>query len=225
MQKLPDAVIFDMDGLLVDTETFSKRAFEHAVATYGLGEMTQLFVSLVGTNETHHNDTLHTEIAHMVDPVAFRQTWVDHYIDLTSAETIPLLTGVSEILEWLQVHKIKTAVATSSTTHAAEKKLNDTGIRDYFQAVVCGDQVSRSKPYPDIYLKAGMSVKADMSLSIGLEDSVNGVRSAHAAGLNVIQIPNIVPTTDEVQALGVRVCDSMHDVLRLLQSGDALNSQ
>lgn len=221
MQPLPDAVIFDMDGLLVDTETFSLRAFEHAVSAHGLQGLTEVFVSLVGTNEKHHTDTLHEEISHLVDPVAFRKTWVDHYIDITASETIPLLNGVLETLEWLHANNVKTAVATSSTTQAANKKLADTEIRDFFHAVVCGDQVSNSKPHPDIYLKAGQSIKADMSSSIGLEDSVNGVKSAHAAGLNVIQIPNVVPPSDELRALGITVCDSMHDVLQLLKRGQA----
>jgi len=115
---------------------------------------------------------------------------------------------------------VKTAVATSSTTKAAEKKLADTGIGKYFKAVVCGDQVAQSKPHPDIFIKAGKSINANMSLSIGLEDSVNGVKSAHAAGLNVIQIPNIVPPSVEVSQLGVRVCDSMLDVLELIKDRD-----
>ncbi|MEM7257052.1 MAG: HAD family phosphatase [Pseudomonadota bacterium] len=222
MQPLPDAVIFDMDGLLIDTETYSLRGFEHAVTTHGLQDLKEVFVSLVGTNERHHTDTLQRELSHLVDPVAFRQTWVDHYIELTTKHTIPLLSGVRETLVWLHMHSVKTAVATSSTTSAAEKKLRDTEIRDFFHAVVCGDQVENSKPHPDIYLKAGQSINADMSRSIGLEDSVNGVKSAHAAGLNVIQVPNVVPPSDELLALGVTVCDSMNDVLTLLQRGEAI---
>ena len=222
MQSLPDAVIFDMDGLLIDTETFSLRAFEYAVARHELENLTDLFISLVGTNETHHNETLRDQLSHLVDPVAFRKTWVDHYRDLTTSETIPLLDGVLETLQWLQNEGIKLAVATSSTSDAAEKKLKDTDIREFFSTVTCGDQVERSKPHPDIYLKAGASVGADMSASIGLEDSVNGVKAAHGAGLNVIHVPNVVPPSKELSDMGVKVCDSMHDVLNLIRSGNSL---
>ncbi len=225
MGLMPDAVIFDMDGLLIDTERFSLRAFEYAVASHNLDGLTDIFTSLVGTNDKHHKDTLKSELGHLVDPVAFRQTWVDHFHELTHSDTIPLLDGVPETLQWLREQGVKTAVATSSGSQAAEQKLTDTGIRDYFATVTCGDHVTNSKPDPEIYLKAGKSIGADMSRSIGLEDSANGVKSAHAAGLNVIQIPNIVPSSQELLALGVRVCDSMYDVLKLMQSGQALPPQ
>lgn len=224
MQSLPDAVIFDMDGLLVDTESFSFRAFEHAVAAHELDELTELFTSLVGTNEQHHRETLQSRLADKVDPVEFRKTWIEHYKQLTTDETVPLLPGVLETLQWLQIHNVKTAVATSSATSAAEKKLSDAGISEYFMSVVCGDQVRNSKPHPDIYLQAGKSINASMSHSIGLEDSVNGAKSAHSAGLNVIQVPNIVPAAKELHDLGITVCNSMNEVLSLLKSGTAMRA-
>jgi len=112
---------------------------------------------------------------------------------------------VIEVLEYAKEAKIKCAVATSSTTTAGEKKIADAGIRDYFLTITCGDQVEISKPHPEIYRKAGASVNADMAKSIGLEDSENGVKSATAAGLNVIQIPNLVPPSEELLKLGHRI--------------------
>jgi HAD superfamily hydrolase (TIGR01509 family) len=218
---LPDAAIFDMDGLLIDSESLSLRAFEHAVKAHELEESTDLFFSLVGTNEAHHAKTLQRTLSHQVDPVAFRRTWVDHYHTLTHQRAIPLLEGVPEILQWLLNNNVKTAVATSSGSSAAEKKLRDTGIRDFFQSVVCGDQVSQSKPHPEIYLKAGASIGADMSRSVGLEDSLNGVKAAAAAGLKVFHVPNIVPLAPTPVATGVQVCGSMHEVLAILQQAHA----
>ncbi len=217
-----DSVIFDLDGLLIDTERFSKAAFHQAEKDHGLQGHENLFLSLVGTNETEHTQRLAIELKDYTDPVAFRKTWVEAYIQMINEAPVPLLPGVNETLEWLKQQKIKTAVATSSTSPAAEKKLTESGIHSYFDTVTCGDHVSRSKPYPDIYLKAGETINADMSRSIGLEDSANGVKSAHAAGLNVIQVPNVVDTSDELRALGIQVCDSMHAVLELLKSGTVL---
>lgn len=94
--------------------------------------------------------------------------------------------------------------------------MKDAGIRDFFQTVTCGDQVDRSKPDPDIFLKAGESVGADMSRSIGFEDSPNGVRAAHAAGLHVIQVPNLVLPAPDLLELGHTVCDNMHYALDLI---------
>ena len=220
-----DAVIFDLDGLLIDTERFSKLAFHEAEDTHGLSGHTNLFLSLVGTNERQHTETLAVKLDGITDPVAFRATWVEAYLRMVSAETIPLLPGVTETLEWLKAQNIKTAVATSSTTDAAHKKLTETGILSYFDSVTCGDQVSRSKPHPDIYLHAGEKINAQMATSIGLEDSANGVRAAHAAGLNVIQVPNVVEPTQDILELGVDVCESMHDVLEMMQRGEPVKSK
>ena len=220
----PDAMLFDLDGLLINTEEFSKRSFESASAEFKLGDRIDLFLSLIGTNEQHHNQRLDEELRDAVDPVAFRECWIEHFHQLLAKEPIGLMPGVSEILTYANEVGIKCAVATSSTTPAAEKKISEAGIREHFQTITCGDQVAISKPHPEIYEKAGASVNADMSRSIGLEDSANGVRAAHAAGLHVIQIPDLVVPSDELLQLGHRVCDSLHDVLELLKK-DALLQQ
>ncbi len=213
----PDAMLFDLDGLLLNTEVFSQRAFVATAEAHNLGDQSDFFLSLVGTNEEHHNNRIREELSHLTDPVAFRKEWTDRFLQFLQNEKIDLLPGVIEVLEYAKDAQIKCAVATSSTTAAGEQKIIDAGIRDYFLTITCGDQVAISKPHPEIYQKAGASVNADMSKSIGLEDSANGVKSATAAGLNVIQIPNLVPPSDELLKLGHRVCDSMYDVLALLK--------
>lgn len=213
----PDAMLFDLDGLLLNTEVFSKRAFEETVDDYKLGEQTDFFLTLVGTNEAHHNKRVDEEFGDKIDPVAFRRDWNTRFHDFLATETIDVLPGVIEVLEHANQNGIKCAVATSSGTEAANKKIKDAGLRDYFLTITCGDQVEVSKPHPEIYQKAGASVNADMSRSYGLEDSANGVQAAHGAGLNVIQIPNLVAPSDELLKLGHTVCDSMFDVLSLLK--------
>jgi len=215
-----DAAIFDLDGLLIDTERYSKQAFEATASAFGVGDRLDLFLSLVGTNEETHTTRLASELGEVVDPTLFREHWKDHFLQAVADNPPGVMDGVRDMLEWISSQKIKCAVATSSTTSAGEKKLVDAGIRDFFQSVTCGDQVARSKPNPDIFLKAGESIGADMSRSIGLEDSPNGVRAAHAAGLHVIQIPNLVPPAPDLLQLGHHVCESMHHALELMRSGE-----
>ncbi len=214
----PDAMLFDLDGLLLNTEVFSKRAFDETASAYKLGDQTEFFLSLVGTNEQHHNNRIDEEFRDQIDPLAFRRDWNARFHELINTESVDLLPGVTEVLDHAAQARIKCAVATSSTTPAAEKKLTDAGIRHYFLTVTCGDQVAISKPHPEIYQKAGASVNADMGRSYGLEDSANGVKAAHAAGLNVIQIPNLVPPSEELLKLKHTVFESMFDVLELLRS-------
>lgn len=214
----PDAMLFDLDGLLINTEVFSQRAFDETANDYKLGDQTEFFLSLVGTNEEHHNNRVDEVFGSQIDAAAFRKDWNSRFHEFLATETIDVLPGVIDVLEYAQQAGIKCAVATSSTTDAGHKKIHDAGLRDYFLTITCGDQVAISKPHPEIYQKAGASVDADMSRSYGLEDSANGVKSAHAAGLNVIQIPNLVPPSEELLQLGHQVYDSMFDVLKLLQS-------
>lgn len=218
----PDALLFDLDGLLLDTEVLAKQAFDETSRVYKIGDQTELFMSLVGTNEAHHTYRLEDVLSELCDPVKFRQHWNDHFHHLINTETVAILPGVTEVLEYADSHNIKCAVATSSSTSAAAKKLTDAGIRDYFLTVTCGDMVAISKPHPEIFEKAAASVNARPSRSIGLEDSANGVKAAHAAGLHVIQIPNVVPPSAELLSLGHRICNDMHEVLELLQRGEAI---
>lgn len=217
-----DAVIFDLDGLLIDTEHHSEQAFHQTVSAYGLEDQSTVFQSLVGTTEKTHGERLQEKYGHQLDAVAFRSEWIERFHQSMADDPPGLLPGVADMLTWLKQENIKRAVATSSRTPDGEKKLLDAGIRDYFATVICGDQVERSKPHPDIYLKAGEAIGADMSRSLGLEDSANGVRAAHAAGLHVIQIPDRAPPTPDLLTLGHRVCDSMSDVLELVKNGKAI---
>ncbi len=217
-----DAVIFDLDGLLIDTERHSEKAFHDTAADYGLKGKTDLFLSLVGCNEEAHRNRLADQLEPDINAKAFRRDWNARYHRSIEIEPPVLLPGVQEMLDWLKNNNIKRAVATSSKTVDGEKKLINSAIRDYFPVVVCGDQVPRSKPFPDIYLKAADAIGADLPRSVGIEDSANGVRAAHAAGLNVIQIPNLVGPSKDLLKLQHRVCNSMHDALKLVQSGQIL---
>ena len=219
----PDAFIFDLDGLLLDTESYSMKAFQDTAEAYGLEDKLDLFLSLVGTNEVTHRQRLAETLEPEIDSTTFRNDWTERFLQAIKQKPPGLLPGVTEMLDWLVSENIKRAVATSSRTVDGEKKLKNAGIRDYFSIVICGDQVEHSKPAPDIYLKAGADLGADMQRSIGLEDSANGVRAAHAAGLNVIQIPNLVPPAAELKALDFKVCESMHDVLSLAREGRLLS--
>ena len=123
-----DAVIFDLDGLLIDTEHHSEMAFHRAAADHGVHDMTWLFQSLVGTTEDTHRSTLIEELGDITDPVAFRNDWIAHFHQSIADEPPGLLPGVAEMLSWLEQENIKRAVATSSRTPDGEKKLTQAGI-------------------------------------------------------------------------------------------------
>jgi len=212
------AVIFDMDGLLVDSETVSAQAFKETAADYGLNNVFELFMSLVGCNEKQHIITLKKALEPSVDSVAFRRDWIARYQTSLESGVPPLLPGAETLLQWLEDNGIKRALATSSGRTAAEKKLKGNNIFQYFQTITTGDDVQVSKPNPEIFLLAAASINTPPDNALVLEDSENGVRAGVAAGMRVIQVPNLVPPSDTLLALNHEVSDSLVSVLTILKN-------
>jgi len=125
---------------------------------------------------------------------------------------IPLKDGAEELLRYISSIEIPIAVATSTAIDRAQKKLKSSGILDYFDFIIGGDQVTRSKPDPEIYLKAASELSSEPSKCLALEDSANGVKAAVAAGMTVVQIPDLVQPGEELLSLGHIVLRSLYDV-------------
>ena len=206
------AVIFDMDGLLLDSETLARAAFDDTCGHFGLGELTALFMQCVGTNQERGKHVLREGLRGKADDVAFGQHWNAKCVEYMSDAEIPLKTGAAEVLQELKGAGVPMAVATSTSNPRATQMLQNAGMLQVFDAVVSGDQVTRSKPLPDIYLRAAELLGVRTGGCLALEDSENGVRSALAAGMTVIQVPDLVEPSDEVRELGHTILGSLHDV-------------
>jgi HAD superfamily hydrolase (TIGR01509 family) len=205
--------IFDMDGLLLDSELLALKAFEAGCSQFNLGDQTDLFMQFVGTNADKGNAVMKQALDDLIDVDEFIATWRGIYADWIAKEPVPLKSGVKDVLMHLTSLNIPIAVATSTKTVAAENKLKMAGIFDYFEVVIGGDQVSHSKPKPDIFLKAAASLACEPSSCIAFEDSPNGVKSAVAAGMTVVQIPDMIEPDDALLKLGHIVLDNLSDVL------------
>lgn len=216
----PDAALFDMDGLLIDSERLSLQSFLATCSDNGLADQTPLFLSIVGSNEAALMAILGDAIGEQVNLPAFRADWAQRYHALIADGQVLLKPGVEELLEWLASEGIRMAVATSSATPIAALKLTRTGIIKRFDYIVGGDMVRHSKPHPEIFLTAAAAIEADTSRTLVFEDSFNGVKAGVAAGCTVFQIPDLVPPTAELLSLGHRVCDSLHHALTILKNSD-----
>ena len=207
-----DAVIFDMDGLLIDTERLSLDAFCEACDRYSLGDQSAVFRRCIGVNKVAGELVIREGLGGMIDPLQFIETWNQMYLVRTVNTKIPLKLGAIELLDRLWTLNIPTGVATSSSTNSATKKLTNAGLCSYFKVLVGGEQVSQSKPYPDIYLKAASLLGVSPSKCLALEDSENGVRASVSAGMFTIQIPDLVEPSIELKALGHLIRSSLTEV-------------
>jgi HAD superfamily hydrolase (TIGR01509 family) len=213
-----NAVIFDMDGLLLDTERIAVSAFIEACRDCQFEPDLEIYHQCIGTTYARAQEILITGYGSDFPFDAVYKLWETRYDDETLHKPVPLKNGARSLLHYLQTKGIKRAVVTSSSQSHAIRKLANAGILDFFQFVLCGDQVTKGKPDPEIYLTACEKVGEDPAMCLALEDSDNGVRSAMKAGLNVIQVPDLKEPSAEVKALGHTILKSLVEVEELLSA-------
>lgn len=206
------AVIFDMDGLLLDSERVSYEAFVAACRELKLHDLSSIFYNCIGTNPEKGRKTLENGLRHIVDVDSFCSAWDSNLKSIIERDPIPLKAGVIEVLDYFSAKNTPMAVATSAVTKCAERKLFDSGILHYFEFIIGGDQVSNSKPHPEVYLNATRRFSVKPSDCLALEDSENGVRSAVAAGMTVVQIPDLLRPSKELISLGHIILKSLSEV-------------
>ena len=208
------AAIFDMDGLLLDTERVCMRVFKQACETLNLTFHEEIYLSIIGRNASGIE-------------LILRQAYGDNFPQLHSAwrlgydaeikhRAIEVKAGVIELLEWLKHHKVPTAVATSTQKELASIKLKLAGLDHYFDLLTAGCEVSQGKPDPEIYLLAAQRLGVDPTKCLAFEDSNNGARSAVAAGMRTYQVPDLVSPSEEVLALGHVVIPSLREAIRVI---------
>jgi HAD superfamily hydrolase (TIGR01509 family) len=207
--RRPRAVVFDMDGLLLDTEPIAARAWSEAAAQAGVTFDPALALRMVGSNFTDCSAMLraHAPASYPVDAVL--GAWHQAYDTLCARDGVPVKPGVAALLDWLTAIRVKRAVATSTRRARAAEKLADARLLHRFDAVVGGDEVARGKPAPDIYLEAARRIGVAPGECVALEDSDPGVRAALGAGMTVFMVPDLVRPSDELARLVPFIVDSL----------------
>ena len=214
--RRPTAVIFDMDGLLLDTEPLAARAWSEAASALGVEFDEALALAMVGRNFADCAAMVRARYA-ASDPVdALLDRWHAAYDAIVARDGVNVKPGAIELIDWLERNAISRAVATSTRRERARAKLVDAGLISRFRDVVGGDEVARGKPEPDIYVEAArrLGVRADECFA--LEDSVPGVRAALAAGMTAIMVPDMHGPSGDLIVLELLVLPSLHDVLEHL---------
>ncbi len=188
-----DAVVFDLDGTLIDTESLCNLAGVEACANLGFPVSMAFFESLAGIDDRTRARLIEEHVGATVELAAFLTEW-DRLCSERFARGIPVKAGAVELLEGLEAAGVPVALATSSRRGPAEEKLAATGLGRFFRTVVTFDDVAAPKPAPDPYLLAAERLGADPRRCLAFEDSETGARAAHAAGMTVVQVPDLHPT-------------------------------
>ncbi|MDE0003984.1 MAG: HAD family phosphatase [Rhodospirillaceae bacterium] len=213
----PAAIVFDMDGLLLDTERITLDGFWHACHAHGVHPERDVYLRCLGTTIERTRELLVEGHGPDFPYDAIFESWDGYCDEHIVHRPPPLKPGAREVLETVRDCAIPCALATATRDPEASDRLISVGLEEFFAVKVTGDRVEKGKPDPETYRTAAALLGVDPVRAWALEDSAPGVRSALAAGLRVFQIPDLVPLDNATLALGPTVLESLFDVDNLLQ--------
>ena len=211
-----EAVIFDMDGLMVETERLAKRFWLEALDEFGVSLTDDQYFRIVGRTSTDSTIVLNEMLGADFPVEKCRARMRELYYADIAENGIPVKPGLLELVEFLRTKSVRYAVATSTARDITERKLELTGLTPYFDTIIAGDEVSNGKPDPEIFLKVAESLSVEPGTCVVLEDSFNGIRAAHAAGMIPIMVPDLTQPTEQIRSLAHAVTPSLFEAKKII---------
>jgi HAD superfamily hydrolase (TIGR01509 family) len=215
LPRKPAAVVFDMDGLLFDTEALYQEAILLAATEGGHEVRVEVFKRMVGVPWAQSRLMLLSHFGETFSVDSFQEAWVRHFWLIAEAR-LTLKPGVLELLDTLDQLRLPRAIATSSAHRTVERHLAAGNLVGRFDAIIGHGDYENSKPAPDPFLTAAQRLGVASHLCLALEDSHNGVRSASSAGMMTVMVPDLLEPTDEIRALCSFVARDLHVVRSML---------
>lgn len=213
-------LIFDMDGTMFDTEKISLAAMEHLAKEYGIRLSRETMLSFMGLPGEKIRQRYLELFGADFDYAGYRQQKIDYQDAVIQREGVPVKAGLLPLLQYAGAKGIPCAVATSTNRERAEDLIHRAGVRDYFDAVVCGEDVVCGKPAPDIFLFAARKLGVSPADCMGIEDSRNGILAVHRAGMFAALVPDLIPVDSEMAQAADLQRDSLSEVLSFLKTGE-----
>lgn len=210
------SIVFDMDGVLFDTERVGKMIWMQISEEMGFSSGEAALKNCMGLNRKDEA-AYFAENYPELDFAAFQERKSETMRRWLDENGMPIKTGTRELLTWLRENMWKVGLATSTRRVSVMHHLEMTGLTELFDTIVTGDRVEKGKPDPEIYQTACAELGVNPEATYAVEDSPNGLRSAHAAGMKVILVPDLVEPTEEMLGLAYRVEKSLLDVLKYLE--------
>ncbi|MBO5278289.1 MAG: HAD family phosphatase [Lachnospiraceae bacterium] len=211
------AVVFDMDGVIFDSEKCVLECWREVADRHNIPDIEEACRECLGINAAATRERMLKRYGEAFPYDEYKKESSALFHEKYDDGRLPKKPGVHELLEYLKQQKIKIALASSTRQEVVLQELRDGGLLNYFDKVVCGDMVKRSKPEPDIFLKACEELQVNPSDAYAVEDSYNGIRAAHAAGMRPIMVPDMAEPTEEMERLSEVVLPSLFEVKQYLQ--------
>ena len=211
-------IIFDMDGVLIDSERQSNEGWLWAAGQLGVDMPMWLIDSFKGAPAELCCKFFDDYYKGVIDYWEAKELRTQHVYKIRETEGIPVKKGVKDIFEYIRNNGLKCAVATSTRRESAEKTLHEIGVWDYLDAVVYGDEVERGKPEPDIFLRAAKAIGVNPSEAVVVEDSINGIKAGYAADMRVVHIPDTIAIDDDIKKLTYMVCADPNGLIDVVES-------
>ncbi len=208
-----EAVIFDMDGVIFDSESKVTECWIETAEKHGIKDIETLCRMCLGINAAETRRIALEFYGEDFPYDEYKKEMSDLYHSSYDGGRLPMKSGVTELLTFLKNSGIKIALASSTRTEVVTNQLRDAGILPFFDKVICGDMVKQSKPAPDIFLKACEELSVSPENAVGIEDSYNGIRSVNSAGMRPIMVPDLAPPTEEMEQLAEVILPSLSEVI------------
>ena len=215
--NLINTIIFDMDGLMIDTEPIAERAWKKTFKDLGYTLSDELNRRMIGRNVPDSNKIVRDAMGADFPIEHCRKQANELYTTLLDTEGIPLKEGLVELLDFLRENSLAMAVATSTPRFLALHKLTLTSLASHFTTIVAGDDVALGKPAPDLFLAAARLVGTTPDRCVVLEDSPAGIRAGHAAGMVSIMVPDLIEPNEEITKLAFAVVPTLKEAQGVIE--------
>ncbi len=215
---MKQGAIFDMDGLLFDTERMYRDSWKQSAQQFGLVHNPDFPRAVCGSSGAHMREII-LQYYPQVDAKAFADDCILR-VERELETHIPEKTGVRDILQYFKRHGVRVAVASSSKRATVLHNLKQADILSYFDAVVSGDQVTHGKPAPDIFLLAAQQIGCEPENCYVFEDGTNGIRAGAAARCTTIMIPDLTPPNAQLEQLCAGIYPSLSDAMNAIADNE-----
>ena len=210
------AVIFDMDGVIFDSERLVIECWKVVAEKYGIENIEEACFECLGINAALTKELMKKRYGETFPYDVYKKEMSAIFHSRAAGGKLPQKKGIKELLTFLKENQIPTAAASSTRRDVVMRELEEGGLLPYFDRVICGDMVERSKPEPDIFLKACESLSIDAPNAYAIEDSYNGIRAAFRAGMKPIMVPDLAEPTEEMEKLACCILPSLFEVMEYL---------